>query len=151
MAVSSSHARTRWLIPLNINSSLWVTDSINWSDEMSAHPYCFPEGCWDVCFRAREWKTDGGECAREGQSRNVIQVWVGIASFHLTGQEKIPFRKWLIRFHCTLLLKARSLGQNYMFLSTVSKKKSALGSRSKDICLNVEWAGYSFWAETHVI
>lgn len=41
-------------------------------------------------------------------------------SFDRAGEN--PFSKWLIRFHCTLLLKARSLVQNYMFQSTVSKK-----------------------------
>lgn len=61
-------------------------------------------------------------------------------SFDRAGEN--PFSKWLIRFHCTLPLKARSLVQNYMFQSTVSKKFCL--EKQKQRHLSQMWSGRLF-------
>lgn len=75
-----------------------------------------------VLERESERQMERNECER-GQRGEMLskREWEQLNNKHLPDRE-IPFKKWLIRFHCTLLLKARTLGQNYMFLSTVSKK-----------------------------
>lgn len=66
-----------------------------------------PEGCWDVCFGEGGWKTDRVErdtskSAQREKAKNEL--------FYLTQPPPLLFSKRLIRFHCTLLLKALSFG-----------------------------------------
>jgi len=75
--VSSSLAKTRWLIPFSINRRLWVADSINlkWWKALHIQTLFSWRACGDVCFRERGWKTEEREqrVQKRKKNRNVIQ------------------------------------------------------------------------------
>lgn len=148
---SSSHVQNKWPVPWNVNGHLWII--INGSDGTSTATLCVPDACWDVCFREGV-RDDGGEWVWREQNLEIVSKCVCVCvvgvnnELSFDGAGENPFWTWLIRFHCTPLLKAKSLGQNYTFWSVVSQKaKSASRRKSKDICLNC----HSSWATTHVI